>query len=217
MYVSDLINKINTYEKKNYPDKTIEKKQILKSPGLLSDNFQKEDNIFILSLISQILGEKGINVNIYKDEKNTNKLDGASCQYLFGGLTEKKKFTLLMNLEENDKKLFKEKNDELAKVIDDLKSKYSTKLNINKNDLYLVNPKYSNGKCSLDLVSENIKIKSNINKLKEYKFVQNIIEKPLIEGYQLNSDIFDPFWNNQPGGWDIGSKRGGEDYLSPLE
>ena len=217
VYVSDLINKINIYEKKNYPDKTIEKKQILKSPGLLSDNFQKEDNIFILSLISQILGEKGINVNIYKDEKNTNKLDGASCQYLFGGLTEKKKFTLLMNLEEKDKKLFKEKNDELAKVIDDLKSKYSTKLNINKNDLYLVNPKYSNGKCSLDLVSENIKIESNINKLKEYKFVQNIIEKPLIEGYQLNSDIFEPFWNNQPGGWDIGSKRGGEDYLSPLE
>ena len=90
VYVSDLINKINAYEKKNYPDKTIEKKQILKSPGLLSDNFQKEDNIFILSLISQILGEKAINVDIYKDEKNTNQLDGASCQYLFGGLTEKK-------------------------------------------------------------------------------------------------------------------------------
>jgi len=89
------------------------------------------------------------------------------------------------------------------------KTNFSIKWKTNKNDILLVNPKYNNGYCCLDLVSEDISIKSTINKLKEYNYIQEIQEKPLIEGCQLNSDIFDPAWNSQDGGWGIGEKRGG--------
>ena len=216
VYVSDLMNNINNKEKKYYPDKFIEPKQILNKPGLICGNSQKEDNIFILSLISIILEEKNINSCIYKDNQMMNKLDGASLQYLFGGLTEKNKFKIFLNLDENNKNKFKEKKDDLTELMDLLKTNFSIKLKTNKNDILLVNPKYNNGYCCVDLVSEDISIKSTINKLKEYNYIQEIQEKPLIEGCQLNSDIFDPAWNNQDGGWGIGEKRGGEDYIPPL-
>jgi len=216
VYVSVLINKINIKEKKYLPDKFIEPKQILKNPGLLSKNSEKDDNIFILSLMSNILVEKGINACIIKDNKSNYKLDGTSLQYFFCGLTEKKKFKILMDLDQNKSKKFKEKTDELIKTINTLKIYFSIKLKINKNDIFLVNPNYNNGYCTLDLVSEEPSIESTINNLKEFNYIKEIQKKPLIEGCQLNSDIFDPIWDNQDGGWAIGEKRGGEDYLPPL-
>ena len=71
VYVSYLINQININEKINKPNSFHDIKTTLKYPGL--------------------------NVNIYKEKQGFDKLDGASLQYLFSGLTEKKnmKFTLI--------------------------------------------------------------------------------------------------------------------------
>ena len=102
------------------------------------------------------------------------------------------------------------------KYIDKLKTKFSTKLSINKEDILLVNPKYNKGQCTLDFVSEDNHISKTINKLKEYPEIKEVELKPLIEGCQLNSNIFDPSGDNQDGGWGIGETRGGEDYLPPL-
>ena len=224
VYVSDLMNKINIKEQKKYPNKFYNPKLILKKPGLLTKSSQndkdekekKEEENFVLSLISQILEEKGINVSIYKENQSKSELSGASLQYLFGGLTEKKKFKLFLNLDNNDNNKFIEKEDELNELIDNFKNKFSEKLKIKKDDILLVNPKYNNGQCTLDLIPGDNSNLTTINKLKEYKEIKEIEEKPLIEGCQLNSDIFDPEGNNQDGGWALGETRGKEEYIPPI-
>jgi hypothetical protein len=90
VYVSDLMKKININDKKNHPEKLINPKKILNYPGLINNSSNKEDYNFILSLIYKTLKEKGINTAIYKENQGSEKLDGASLQYLFSGLTEKK-------------------------------------------------------------------------------------------------------------------------------
>ena len=92
VYLSDMMNKINLIEKKKSPQKLISPKNIMKYPGLISKSFEKDDQLFTLSLISDILEEKGINVNIYKESDSNDKIDGATLQYLFNGLSEKKKY-----------------------------------------------------------------------------------------------------------------------------
>ena len=227
VYVSDLMNKINIEEQKKHPHKFYDPKLILQKPGLLTQASQneteekdekekKEEEIFVLSIISKILEEKGINAGIYKKNQNKSELNGASLQYLFGGLTEKKKFKLLLNLDKNDSNKFIEKEDEFNELIDNYKNKFSIKLKIKKDDILLVNPKYNNGQCTLDLIPGDNSNLTVINQLKEYKEVKEIEEKPLIEGCQLNSDIFDPAGNNQDGGWGIGETRGKEKYIPPL-
>ena len=215
--VSDLIKQINIKEQKKYPNKFIKTKEILKMPGLLSkaNNKKNEDEKFILSLISNILEEKGINCCI-PIESSGNLDSGASLQYLFAGLTEKKKYKIKLNLNKNDNDIFIKKEDELNNLIDNFKNKFSYALNTNKNDILLINPKYENGQSSFDLFSEDNNIYKNINNLKLLNEVTDIKESPLIEGCQLNSGIFDPKLNNKDGGWAIGEQRGGLDYISPL-
>ena len=213
-FLSKLMKNTNQKEQKKHPEKFNNIKVSLKYPELISNQFDKKDYNFILSLIAQILGEKGTLVSVYKKNQDINKLDGASLQYLFSGLTEKKKYKIIFDPDINKNKIFSEKDDELKDFIEDFKSKISKELKMNKSDVFLVNPKNNNGLCSIDFVpnKENIEYKKllKINKVKDIK------KESLIEGCQLSSDIFDPSYNNQDEGWGIGEKRGGEDYISPL-
>ena len=213
VYLSDMMNKINIIEKKNCPQKLISPKTVMQYPGLISKKFEKKDQIFTLSLISNILEEKGINVNIYKENESNNKIDGANLQYLFNGFTEKKKYEVKFNLENNKTNILLKKGNELNNFIDEWKTKISNQLNIDEDELYLVNPKYNSG-FSLDLITEEGNVK--YNKLKNFKEIKEIDEKPLIEGCQLNTDIFDPNNNNQDPNWGKGEKRAGLDYIPPL-
>ena len=106
------------------------------------------------------------------------------------------------------------KGDELNNFINKWKLKIANQININVNDVFLVNPKEKNGLFSLDFRSNESNI--SYNKLKNFHEIKNVKEKCLIEGCQLNSDIFDPDGNNEDGGWGIGEMRGGEKYLPPL-
>ena len=76
-----------------------------------------------------------------------------------------------------------------------------------------MNPKDENG-LNLDLVTNEGYIE--YNKLKDFKEINKIKEKPLIEGCQLSTDIFEPKQNNQDGGWGINEIRGGEKYIPPI-
>ena len=216
VYVSDLMKKININDKKNHPEKLINPKKILNYPGLINNSSNKEDYNFILSLIYKTLKEKGINTAIYKENQGSEKLDGASLQYLFSGLTEKKKLEISFDLGSKTNKTLLKKGKELTNFISEWKIKLSNKLNAEVNDIILVNPKEKNGMCSLDLFQNKSDININIKKLKSFDEIKNIEEKPLIEACQLNLDIFDPAGDNQDGGWGIGEKRGGEDYLPPI-
>ena len=145
-----------------------------------------------------------------------DKMDGVSLQYLFSGLTEKKKLELVFDLGNKTNKKLLQKGKELKNFISEWKIKLSQKLNTELNDIILVNPKEKNGLCSLDLLHNKSNVNSTINKIKSFNEIKNIEEKPLIEACQLVMDIFDSAGNNQDGGWAIGEKRGGEDYLPPI-
>ena len=213
VYLSDMMNKINLIERKKCPQKLISPKKAMKYPGLVSKSFGKDDQIFTLSLISDILEEKGINVNIYKESDSNDKIDGATLQYLFNGFTEKKKYEVKFGLDNKKTNILLQKGDELNNFIDDWKTKLSNKLNIDEDEIYLVNPKEDSG-FSLDLITNEGIIP--YNSLKQFNEIKSIKEKPLIEGCQLNADIFDPNHNNQDPGWGINEKRGGLKYLPPL-
>ena len=213
VYLSDMMNKINIIEKKKCPNKLISTKKVMKYPGLITKKFEKNEQIFTLSLISNILEEKGINVNIYKENESNNKIDGANLQYLFNGFTEKKKYEIKFGLEKNKTNILLQKGNELNNFIDEWKTKISNILKIDQDKLYLVNPKYNSGFC-LDLITNEGKI--HYNKLKNFNEIKDINEKPLIEGCQLNADIFDPAHNNQDPNWGTNEKRGGLDYIPPI-
>ena len=211
--ISNLMNKLNSIEKDEQPDKFHNIDEILKYPGLLSQEFTERDKLYILALISKTLIEKGINASIPKDNKNDNNLDLASLQYLFNGFTEKKKYEIKFDLENKKNEILLQKGDELNKFIEEWKNKISNQLNIDKNEIYLVNPNDKEGLC-LDLVTNNGNI--DFNKLKNFAEIKNIEEKPLIEGCQLSTDIFDPNYKYPDSSWGINETIGGEKYIPPL-
>ena len=110
-----------------------------------------------------------------------------------------------------------QKGNELNAFIEEWKSKISNKLNIDKSEIFLVNPKEKNGLngLHLDLVTNTGYI-NYYNKLKEFKEINNIEEKALIEGCQLSTDIFDSSYNNKDGGWGINETRAGVKYIPPI-
>ena len=212
-YLSDLMNKINIAEKKLCPKKFHNPKKVLKLPGLISSKFEKNEQVFVLSMLSDVLEEKGINTSIYKDNVDNKNIDGATLQYLFNGFTEKKKYKINFDVSPDKTNLLLKKGNELKLFIQEWKLKISKKLNINSSEVFLVNPQENSG-FNLDLVTNETNIQ--YNNLKNFPEIKNINEKPLIEGCQLNSDIFEPKHNNQDPGWGINETRGGEKYIPPL-
>ena len=212
-YLSDLMNKINIAEKKLSPKKFHNPKKVLKLPGLISSKFEKNEQVFVLSMLSDVLEEKGINTSIYKDNVDNKNIDGATLQYLFNGFTEKKKYKINFDVSPDKTNLLLKKGNELKLFIQEWKLKISKKLNINSSEVFLVNPQENSG-FNLDLVTNETNIQ--YNNLKNFPEIKNINEKPLIEGCQLNSDIFEPKHNNQDPGWGINETRGGEKYIPPL-
>ena len=94
-YISDFMKSNNLKNKEKAPNKILDSKEIIKKPGLLLEkNEDKNDLDFILSLLAEILRDKKMDIEIYKnynkEDDNKEKLYEASLQYLFCGLFDKK-------------------------------------------------------------------------------------------------------------------------------
>ena len=213
LYLSYMMKIINVIEQMKYPFKFHDSKQVLKYPGLISSQFGENEKIFILSLIKDILEEKGINVSIYKKSEDMNNLEETSLHYLFSGFTEKKKYEINFDLEPEKTVVLLQKGNELDNFKDEWESKISNYLKLDKTEISLTNPKEKQGFC-LDLVYNGGNIQ--YNKLKDFNEIKNVEEESLIEGCQLNIGIFDENHNNQDPGWGINETRGGEKYIPPL-
>ena len=211
--LSYIIKKINIQEKQIFPGKFLDSKAILKYPGLISYSFSEKEKLFILSLLSIILEEKGINVTLCKNSDDSSDINNAFLQYLFNGFTEKKKYEIEFELENAEKTILLKKGEELNNFIDKWKTKISNHLKIDKSEIFLVNPKDNNG-FFLDLVTNEGSI--NYNKIKNFNEIKNIEEKALLEGFQLNTDIFEPCFNNHDPGWGWNVDIGIEQYIPPL-
>ena len=217
-YVSDFMKNYNLNKKEKDPKKFINSQEIIKNPGLLS-NENENDMDFILSLLAEILRDKNIDIGIYKNNKeeedNKGKLYEASLQYLFCGLFDKKKVEIKFNFDPRKIDILNKKGDELSEFIEDWKDKISNQLNIDKNEIILINPKKKDqNSFSLDLVLKDDTMLKDIRKLSDFNEIAAIHEKSFIEACQLNNNIFDPNYNNQDA-WGENEKRGGEDYIPP--
>ena len=221
-YISDFMKKYNSEKKEKDPKKYINIEEVIKKPGLLLK--EKEDNNeldFVLSLIGEILKDKNIDLNILKnnneEEKSKDKLSDACLQYLFCGLTEKKKFEINFKLEPRKIDKLNKKKEELSEFIEEWRKKISNKINIDKKDISLINPKKKGiDSFSLDLVLNDDSIIQNKNKiLSNFNEIIDIEEKSFIESCQLNNNIFDQQFDNQDGFWGYNETRGGEVYLPP--
>ena len=181
------------------------------------ENYSKElnqNNDYVLSLVGKSVENNGIEMNVTKKkDENFQKIELASIQSIFT-LSEQKKYELHFNFgEEESQKII---NDEYKQevFIEKYKKIISKELQIKIENIILTDIHYGSLGANLSIVNNG---KKNINDVKtlEKKLNIKIKEKPLIEALQISPVILDER-GNRKGGWGQNEKRGGEDYIPPL-
>ena len=207
-------------QKSNSPQLFINISETLSHPGLLtSANPTDEDYKYILSLIGKILENNGITVGIYKDYNIKDRIDLASIQFIFSGLINKKKFKLYINANENAMLTMSVDLEFKKKYIDICKNSISNSLNINKKLIILTNCRKEGQYLCMDLAFNPEVGMINEKDIKQKLIGGKIVNCeiiPLLEGCRLSPNIFDFNYNKL---YNINQgiqKRGGEDYISPL-
>ena len=209
-------------EKQSHPNRFIDIENTLSSPGLLSSNNPtSSDYKYLLCLIGKILSNKKIEVGIYKDKQDKDRIDLTSIQFIFSGLINKKKFTITFSNAINEDIYISLIHDlsQRKKFIEEWKTKISNKININKNLIILTNPRERNSLFIMDLafnpsagaIDEN-KLKIDLNNIG----IVGVNCRPLLEGCRLSPIIISPKYNKYYSQTLPNLKRGGEDYIQPL-
>ena len=178
-----------------------------------------EDGNFILSLMAKMIEEN--NTNVYITKKKDSQFQNIELVSLqaFLCIGNQKKYELHFDLgeEENEKILSNEKDAQI--FIKDLKKELSQLLKINEDRLIITNVHH--GCLATDLkVSDETKeerklILEKLNNLR-IKKLKKIKEKKIFDVLLLNTDILDPRFDRNAD-WGIDEKRGGENYLPPLD
>ena len=106
------------------------------------------------------------------------------------------------------------------KFIEEWKTKFSSRLKINKNLIILTNPRIRNDNIYIDLAF-NPNIKKIEEKILEKELkkegIIDFFSRPLLEGCRLSQNIFNPKYNKYYNQILKHQKRGGEEYIQPLE
>jgi len=208
--------------KKAFPNNFIDIEKTLLSPGLLSQNKPSpNDYKYILCLIGKILKNKDIEVGIYKNSGDKDRIDLASIQFIFSGLINKKKYKIGFS-EKIGFEIYTVVINELTerkKFIEEWKTKISKITKVNKALIILTNPRIIYNRLYMDLAF-NPQVGS-INEQALRKALTKIdiikvIKRPLLEGCRLSTNVFDPkyhaFYNKAL----LNQKRGGEEFIQPL-
>ena len=220
---SSRIKHIIINQKKSNPGLFINIDETLKTPGLLSKkNPSKNDYKYILCLLGRILQNQGIEVAIYQKGNNLDRVDLSSIQFIFSGLISKKKYRLTFSKEYSEKNADNLMEDSVfkKKFIDEWKEKISKILKIEKNLIILTNPRH-NGKKTIfiDLAFNPNLGEINIDLVKELLVRGDIInfdEFAILGGCRLSPSIFEPSFNKYYRNIIPNQKRGGEEYIQPL-
>ena len=209
-------------EKQSHPDKFIDIEKTLSSPGLLSGNKpSKFDYKYILCLIGKILKNHDIEVGIYKNAGEKDRIDLASIQFIFSGLITKKKYKLGFSNKIGIEIYVCVINDLTfrKKFIEEWKNKISKQAKINKNLIILTNPRVTNSRLYIDLAFNpqvgSINDKNLENVLKKLD-IKDVIKLPLLDGCRLSDNIFDQKYHKFYNKILTNQKRGGEEYIQPL-
>ena len=208
-------------EKRLHPNRFIKIDTILSSPGLLSNSQPStNDYKYILCLIGKILKNKNIEVGIYNNSTNKDRIDLCSIQFIFSGLINKKKYTIGILPNNADTFMIIHDLTQRKKFIEEWKAKISSRLKISKKLIILTNPRIRNDNIYIDLAfnpnTQKIEEKIIEKELKKEGIIE-FISRPLLEGCRLSQNIFNPKYNKYYNQILKNQKRGGEEYIQPLD
>ena len=201
--------------------KLINEKEILESnylykniENICSKNYTTEqEQYFVLSLLSKILNDKGIETAVYKE--NQESYNDSIFQLLCCGLSQK--FDLILDFgQEKNKKILDNKN-EYNNLCKKLKNILSKELKINENNIIFSLAKKGSVKLSVAFITPGVYEENELKSaLIDVEEVIEIHKTVLMEGCKLTRNIFDQVGNNKDPKWGIGEVRGGYDYIPPL-
>ena len=204
------------------PNNFIDIEKTLSSPGLLSQNNPSpNDYKYILCLIGKILKNKDIEVAIYKNSGEKDRIDLASIQFIFSGLINRKKYKIGFSTKIGYEiyTIVINELSERKKFIEEWKTKISKAIKVNKDLIILTNPRIINNRLYMDLAF-NPKLRSideqALRKLLKTIEIINVVKRPLVEGCRLSTNIFDPKYHKFYNKILPNQKRGGEEYIQPL-
>ena len=220
----DQIKREIIFDKKIKNENLVNENDILKSnylyhniEDIATDKPTKEEQLFVLSLLSLIIKSKGIETAIYKNSDNII-CDDSIIQMMCCGIMYKYDFFFDFG-EKGNKKILKcqKEYEELCKK---LKKILSKKLNFNPNDILLSLPKKGSSKISVAFPTPGVydeqELKSKLENVEELAQLKNIHRTVLMEGCKLSPKIFDQKGNNKDPGWGQNEKRGKKNYIPPL-
>ena len=214
MEYSSMIKRYITKEKIDHPENYVD---IDNTIGYL-DNFTKElneNNDYVLSLLGKTVENNGTEMNISKKkDENFAKIELASIQSIFT-LSDIKKFELHFDFGDiENEKILKDpyKKNQFLKTY---QKKIAEELEIKTENIILSDIHHCDLAVDLSIVNEGKKGYEDVKKL-EGKLNVKVKQKPLLETLQISPEILDQRGNNK-GNWGQNEKRGGENYIPPLQ
>ena len=229
----------NSETKKNYIEKNIEFSNMLKTYIVneaiknpnnylnidetindldnIHNNMNSEENPeFILSILGKCIQENGTQTYISKTkDKKINDIDLSSIQS-FISFGKEKKYEIHFDFGEEENNKIINNEDKRNNFLKFWKEEIARELKINQNNIILTNVNYGSVSVDATIVNEPKEKNNLLLTLKGKKNIKNVKEKPIFEVLQISPEILDTEGDRNKG-WGINEKRGGEDYIPPLD
>ena len=174
--------------------------------------------MLIINLFSEILGKRGINILIEKDNEYNGINSKKALQNISAGLFEKKKFEL--HFEKDNNLLLLKEPEEYYFFTEELRKSLTKHLQINPETIIFGPPK--KGSVIVPVIFLKNKIKElNLEEIKKENSylgdLTEINELPLMKYIKLDQNIFDSRFNNKNNNeWGRNERRGKEKYIPPI-
>ena len=208
-------------EKINQPEKFISIEEATKE--------KKNDGLFCLGILAQILENIGITTAIERNEsidKESENFSNTVLQFIMNGMIEKKKYDFHFDLgEQRNNELLYDLNEQ-KNFNNKLRKKLSKEYNIPEDKIIITNPQKGSYNVQLIFESEEFNDRNiDINQFKnnctekefeELKNLKEIHTSLIMDGCKLTRKMLDSRGNRESG-FEIGGKRGGYPYNSPLK
>jgi len=183
----------------------------------IHNNMNSEENPeFILSILGKCIQENGTQTYISKTkDKKINDIDLSSIQS-FISFGKEKKYEIHFDFGEEENNKIINNEDKRNNFLKFWKEKIARELKINQNNIILTNVNYGSVSVDATIVNEPKEKNNLLLTLKGKKNIKNVKEKPIFEVLQISPEILDSEGDRKKG-WGINEKRGGEDYIPPLD
>ena len=213
---TDILKRYIINDKIQNPNNYIDIDETINNVDNVNTNLNSKENAyFILSLLGKCIENNGIQSFISKS-KNTkfNDIEMASIQSLIS-LGNEKKFEIHYEFEHKENDLILNDEEEKEKFIKKYKKEIADKLKIDINNLVFTNIHHGSVSVDVSIVNGTKKEEEALLSLSGNDNIKTIEVKPILGALEISPDILDPMGDRHDG-WGINEKRGGEDYIPPL-